>query len=130
MEFMISSRRWQKGFEEICWYVYIVKKRLCYWYFQQFPRELFFIVTRGNYFLRTWLCTEAATRVFYKKNGVSRNFTKFTGIHQCQSLFFNKVVGLRPLAKKRLWHRCFPVKSVKFLRTPFYRTPLDDCFLT
>ena len=30
--------------------------------------------------------------------------------------------------KKRLWHRCFPVTFVKFLSTPFYRTPLDDCF--
>ena len=28
------------------------------------------------------------------------------------------------LLKKRLWHRCFPVNFVKFLRTPIYRTPL------
>ena len=30
--------------------------------------------------------------------------------------------GLRlaTLFKKRLWHRCFPVNFVKFLRTPFY----------
>ena len=34
--------------------------------------------------------------VFYKK-GVLRNFTKFTGKHLCQSLFFNKVAGLTPL---------------------------------
>ena len=33
--------------------------------------------------------------VFFKK-GVLRNFTKFTGKHLCQSLFFNKVAGLRP----------------------------------
>ena len=59
--------------------------------------------------------------VFCKK-GVLRNFTKFTGKHLCQSLFFNKVAGLRPatLLKKRLWHRCFPVNFVKFLRTPFF----------
>ena len=31
------------------------------------------------------------------KKGVLRNFTKFTGKHLCQSLFFNKVTGLRPL---------------------------------
>ena len=30
---------------------------------------------------------------------------------------------------KRLWRRCFPVNFAKFLRTPFYRTLLDDCFL-
>ena len=44
-----------------------------------------------------------------------------------ESHFFNRVAGLRPaiLLKKRLWHRCFPVNFVKFLRTPFfYRTPL------
>ena len=31
------------------------------------------------------------------RKGVSRNFTKFTGKHPYQSLFFNKVTGLRPL---------------------------------
>ena len=35
--------------------------------------------------------------VFCKKS-VLGNFAKFTGKHQCQSLFFNKVVGLRPEA--------------------------------
>ena len=41
--------------------------------------------------------------------------------HLCQSLFFNKVADLRPatLLKTRLWHRCFHVNFVKFLRTPF-----------
>ena len=55
------------------------------------------------------------------KKGVLRNFTKFTGKYLCQGLFFNKVAGLRPatLLKKRLWHRCFPVNFVKFLRASF-----------
>ena len=55
------------------------------------------------------------------KKGVLRNFAKFTGKYLCQSLFFNKVAGLRPatLLKKRLWHRCLPVNFGKFLRTPF-----------
>ena len=62
--------------------------------------------------------------MFYEK-GVLRNFTKFTGKHLCQSLFFNKVAGLRlaTFLKKKLWHRCFAVNFAKFLRTP-----LDDCF--
>ena len=53
---------------------------------------------------------------------VLRDLTKFTGKHLCQSLFFIKAVGLTPgtLLKKRRWHSCFPVKFVKFLRTPFY----------
>ena len=35
--------------------------------------------------------------VIYKK-GVLRNFTKFTEKHLCQSLFLNRVAGLRPQA--------------------------------
>ena len=56
------------------------------------------------------------------KQGVLRNFTKLTGKQLSQSLFFNKVAGLRPatLLKRRFWHRCFSVNFVKFLRTPFY----------
>ena len=59
--------------------------------------------------------------VFCKK-GVLKNFTKFTGKQLCQSLFFNKVAGLKPaiLLKKRLWNRCFPVNFVKFLRTHLF----------
>ena len=59
--------------------------------------------------------------VFCKK-GLLRNVTKLTGKHQCQSLFFNKVGGLRPTIslKKRLRHRCFAVNFAKFLRPPFF----------
>ena len=55
------------------------------------------------------------------RKGVYRNFAKFTEKHLCQSLFFNKVAGLSlpTLLKKRLWHRCFPLKFAKFLRPPF-----------
>ena len=58
--------------------------------------------------------------VFYKK-GLLKTFAKFTGKHLCQSLFFNKVAGLRSatLLKMRLWYRCFPVNFAKFWRTPF-----------
>ena len=48
--------------------------------------------------LLSWVCNyqniEAVVKVFCKK-GVLRNFTKFTGKHLCQCLFFNKVAGLR-----------------------------------
>ena len=56
------------------------------------------------------------------RKGILRNLTKFTGKHLCQSIFLNKVAGIRPatLLKKRPWHRCFPVNFVKFLRTPFF----------
>ena len=55
------------------------------------------------------------------ENGVLKNFAKFTGKHQCQSLFFNKVADLRLaiLLEKRRRYRYFPVDFAKFLRTPF-----------
>ena len=65
--------------------------------------------------------TEAVVQVFCRK-GIPRNFAKFTGKRLCQSLFFNKVAGLKAaiLLKKRLWHKCFPVNFAKFLRTPVF----------
>ena len=72
-----------------------------------------------------WLNLNRTSRpeVFCKK-GV-QNFTKFTGKHLCQSLFFNQVAGLRPATffKKTLWHRCFSMNFVKLKNTYFYRTP-------
>ena len=64
-------------------------------------------------------CLKAATlKSSYQRcsmrKGVPRNFTKLPGKHLCSCLFFNKVAGL----KNRIWHRCFPVNFVKFLRTP------------
>ena len=55
----------------------------------------------------------------FSKKGVLRNFTKFTGNHQCQSLTSCKPQAVT-LLKKKLWHRCFPMNFVKFLRTPFF----------
>ena len=55
------------------------------------------------------------------KKDVLKNSAKFTGKQMCQSLFLNKVAGIRPatLIRKRLWHSCFPVNFAKYLRTPF-----------
>ena len=50
----------------------------------------------------------SSRREVFCKKGVLRNFTKFTGKRLCQSL----------------WHRCFPVNFVKFLRTPFLKENL------
>ena len=61
----------------------------------------------------------------------SRNFSKFTGKHLRQSLSFNKVAGLKAatLLKQRLWHRCFPMNFVKFLRTPFLQSTSERLLL-
>ena len=100
-------------------------------------RKAFFICIRGKHFILqilhavkslNWFKMKknknygVATEVFCSK-GVLRNFTKFTGKHLCQRLFFNKVAGLRPATslKKRLWHRCFPMNFVKFSITTFFK---------
>ena len=60
----------------------------------------------------------------YCKKRILTNFlwilwilTKFTGVHLCRSLFFNKVPGQAcKFIKQRLQHSCFPVCFAKFLR--------------
>ena len=49
-------------------------------------------------FIKTNASWEGGLRVFQKQSprGVFRNFAKFTGKHLCQSLFSNKVAGLKP----------------------------------
>ena len=61
----------------------------------------------------------------FSKKGVLRYFTKFTGKHLCQSVFFNKVAGLRPatLFKKTL-AQVFSCEFSEISKNNFsYRTP-------
>ena len=65
--------------------------------------------------------------VFCEK-GVLRNFAKFTGIHLCQSIFLNKVAGLRPKAcnyiKKETLAQVFACEFCEIFKNTFsYRTP-------
>ena len=58
--------------------------------------------------------------VFFKK--VFLEISQNSQENTCARVsFFDKVAGLRPatLFKKRLWHMCFPLNFMKFLRTPF-----------
>ena len=72
-------------------------------------------------------CSEAVVRRCYiYKKVVLRNFAKFTGKRLCQSLFFNKVAGLRlaTLLKKRL-AQAFSCEFCDIIKNTFcYRTPL------
>ena len=60
--------------------------------------------------------------LMFFKIGVPKSFTNITEKHLCWSLPLNKVAGLKAcnFIKKRLQHRCLPVKFAKFLRTPFF----------
>ena len=51
------------------------------------------MVLNGTFISRV-KCRSSRPEVFCK-NGVLRNFVKLTRKHLCQSLFFNKVAGLR-----------------------------------
>ena len=55
----------------------------------------------------------------FQKEGVLKNFTKFTGKQLCQGLIFNKVTGLRPatLLKRDSRTGVFHLDFAKFLRT-------------
>ena len=70
--------------------------------------------------------------MFFEK-AVLRNFTKSTGKHLRQRLFFNKVAGLRPQAckfiKKETLALVFSCVFCEISKNTFFqRTPLDDCF--
>ena len=80
-----------------------------------------------------FICLAGITLIFrsillevFCEKSVLKRFAKFTGKHFCQSLFFNKVAGLRPatLLKKRLWYRYFLVNFAKFLRISFFKEHL------
>ena len=78
------------------------------------------MIKRGSFFLQSWVSnrrellqiqlqkSEVATRSVLQERCVLRNFAKFTGKDLRQSLFFPRVVGLRP--------------SKNFLRTTFLVT--------
>ena len=61
----------------------------------------------------------------YVKNGSANSEAATEGVLRCsyqfRNFYRNAPVAGRPatLLKQRLWHRCFSVNFVKFLRTPF-----------
>ena len=69
--------------------------------------------------------------VFCKK-GVLRNLTKFTGKHLFQSLFFNKIAGLRSEALlEKILAQVFSCEFCKISINAFsYRTPTAAAFVS
>ena len=85
------------------------------------------IYLQGNPEITVERVRGSRAEIIFKK-AVPKNSTKITGKHLCQSLFFNKNAGFpletffypltfSTLWKKRLRHKCFPVKFVKLLKT-------------
>ena len=78
--------------------------------------KLKLIIMRGYLQDRRLRCRSSRPEVFCKK------FHKIDRKTPVPQSLFNKIADLRlaTLLKERLWHRCFPVNFVKFLRTPFF----------
>ena len=65
------------------------------------------------------------------KQGVLRNFTKFTGKELCQSLFINKVAEACNFIKKETLAQVFCSEFCEIFKNTFFnRAHLDDCFWT
>ena len=75
--------------------------------------EVFWIVQSRGRLTKSGALRSSHQRCSVRK-GVLRNFANFTGKHLCQSLFFNKVAGNRPVPE------CFPMNFSKFLKAPFF----------
>ena len=74
-------------------------------------------------------------REVFCKKGVLRNFAKFTRKHRCQSLFFNKVAGLRPtniylskVSNRNTIKRCKILRLKLTIKTPERRQTSFWCF--
>ena len=88
-------------------YVHLIKS-------DQFIVNLFFMVSLNVDSIlinNSSEITEAATKGVLCKKVFFRNFTKFTGKHLYQSLFFNKVADLRPVNFVKFLLEKLPSKS-------------------
>ena len=65
---------------------------------------------------------ESSRPELFCKKGVLRNFTKSTGKHLCQSLFFNKVAGLRPATSNNTFLHRTPLVAASVLLKVQYRS--------
>ena len=87
--------------------------------------KLFFGYSQASSNSTVPIIRSSRSQLFFKI-GFLKNFAEFIERHLCQSLFLNKITGLKPaiLLKKKLWHRFFGVNFAKFFRTPFLKEHL------
>ena len=78
--------------------------------------------------MKMWLFKSSHRKCSAKKD-VLKNFLKFHRKTPVLESLFNKVAGLCNFIKKRLQYRCFPVKIVKFSRTPISKNTCERLLL-
>ena len=66
--------------------------------------------------------TRSSHSEVFCKRSVFKNFAKFTGKHQCQSLFFNKVAG-RNFIKKETLAQVFTCEFFEIFKNAFLCRP-------
>ena len=93
-------------------HIYLPNLKKCSWVHRK----------KSSTFLLFWAENRSSRSDVFCKKVILRSFAKFTGKQLCQSLFFNKVAGLR--------HIYFPVNFAKFLRTLFLQNTSGGCFWT
>ena len=119
--------------------MYNISKKSTRWYFHDSKWTLGKIkitpfpswrwVNSRQCFHKILVHTRSSHRRCSVKKKCSENFRKFYRKTPVLESLFNKFAGVRPATLlKRLQHRCFSVKFVKFLRTPFCRTSANGCF--
>ena len=80
-----------------------------------FSNSLLICLRKYKYLNQNGSDRSSRPEVFYEE-GVLRNFAKFTGKHLCQSLYFNKVAGLRHRPKNTFFCRTPPVAASGVMR--------------
>ena len=106
-----------------CPYKYVLP---CYFTMYDIYKYVFLYVcmySSVSIYLKTILIlqnTEKKPSEVFCKKRCSLKFRKIQKKMPAPSLFFNKVIVLKPatLLKKRPWYSCFPVNFAKFLKTP------------
>ena len=70
--------------------------------------------------MNEFICSRSSHRRYSVRKGVLRNFTKFTGKHLCQSLFFNKVAACRFITKNTFFTEYTRPTTSATLKVSFY----------
>ena len=127
IEIQLSCKSRTGNFD--CWIflskaVTVFKK--CFWKFRKTDRK---INTCGSFLVKLHILAcnftkqnrSSCSQIFFKIS-VRKNFANFTGKRLCWSLVLIDFAGLEAynFIKKKLQHRCFPVKFWIILRTPFF----------
>ena len=118
-------------FRSSCWQVFFkvgILKNFIIFTEKHLCRSLFFI----NYRLQVTTLTKSNSyKVFSCEYcQIFKNSSFYRTPVMAASVSCNKVAGLKTskVTKKRVQHRCFPVKFAKVLRTPFLQNTSGDCF--